>query len=238
MNVSVTGFDGPLARATRAELERRGHSVKASGAECAVYFPGDLAGLRALAEDPTVKRLVVRSQRLRLRHQCEESRPDDRRSRVPAATERSRPTVVAGRGSRGTPSQFRHRSHGQCAGSRGRRFARHQTGSQIRHQNSPGEIPTSSSSRLTTRQKRSRRPANLPLRACSMPQAPARCRWSMHSGPPAPGKSRRRKSEAWTASLQLDSLQRSRKKRPRLGSRKVVPRSPRRISCYQTRRAS
>jgi 1-acyl-sn-glycerol-3-phosphate acyltransferase len=61
MNVSVSGFDGPLARATRAELERRGHTLKNSDAECAVYFPGDLACLRALAENPNVKRLVVRS---------------------------------------------------------------------------------------------------------------------------------------------------------------------------------
>jgi 1-acyl-sn-glycerol-3-phosphate acyltransferase len=61
MNVSVAGFDGPLARATRAELERRGHTVTAAGAECVVYFPGDLASLRALAEDPRVKRLVLRS---------------------------------------------------------------------------------------------------------------------------------------------------------------------------------
>jgi len=61
MNVSVSGFDGPVARATRAELERRGHTVTAEGAECAVYFPGDLAGLQALAADPRVKRLVLRS---------------------------------------------------------------------------------------------------------------------------------------------------------------------------------
>jgi len=61
MNVSVAGFDGPLARATRAELERRGHTVTGDGAACAVYFPGDLAGLEALAANPLVKRLVLRS---------------------------------------------------------------------------------------------------------------------------------------------------------------------------------
>ena len=44
MNVSVTGFDGPLARATRAELERRGHTVTATGGECVVHFPGDPVG--------------------------------------------------------------------------------------------------------------------------------------------------------------------------------------------------
>ncbi len=61
MKVSITGFDGPLARATKAELERRGHAVTAGGAECAVYFPGVLAGLQALVGDPQVKRLVLRS---------------------------------------------------------------------------------------------------------------------------------------------------------------------------------
>jgi 1-acyl-sn-glycerol-3-phosphate acyltransferase len=64
MNVSVTGFDGPVARATRAELARRGHTVKPSGAECAVYFPGDPVDFKALANlanDPNLRRLVLRS---------------------------------------------------------------------------------------------------------------------------------------------------------------------------------
>lgn len=64
MNVSVVGFDGPLARATRAELVRRGHTVSDGAAECVVYLPGDPGGLpafAALAEDPHVKRLVLRS---------------------------------------------------------------------------------------------------------------------------------------------------------------------------------
>lgn len=61
MNVSVTGFDGPVARATRTELERRGHTLTGDDAECAVYFPGDLAGLQVLAANPRVKRLVLRS---------------------------------------------------------------------------------------------------------------------------------------------------------------------------------
>ena len=61
MNVSVSGFDGPVAQATRAELERRGHTVCGVGAECAVYFPGDLAGLEMLVADPRVRRLVIRS---------------------------------------------------------------------------------------------------------------------------------------------------------------------------------
>ncbi len=61
MKVLVAGFDGPVARAARAELERRGHQVTRDGAECAIYFPGDLAGLKAFAGDPGVKRLVLRS---------------------------------------------------------------------------------------------------------------------------------------------------------------------------------
>ena len=61
MNVSISGFDGPLARATKAELLRRGHNVIANGAECAIFFPGDPAALQALAADPQVKRLVLRS---------------------------------------------------------------------------------------------------------------------------------------------------------------------------------
>ena len=62
MNVTVGGFDGPVARATRAELESRGHHVTDSGAEGAVYFPGnDSAVLSKLAADPAIKRLVLRS---------------------------------------------------------------------------------------------------------------------------------------------------------------------------------
>lgn len=61
MKVAVLGFDGPLARATRAELERRGHTVARDSAECAIYFPGDPAGLKFLAQDPGLKRLVLRS---------------------------------------------------------------------------------------------------------------------------------------------------------------------------------
>src|SRR5882724_7741797 len=61
MNVSVSGFDGPLAHATRTELERRGHTVTGESAECAIYFPGDLAALQTLAANPDVRRLVLRS---------------------------------------------------------------------------------------------------------------------------------------------------------------------------------
>src|SRR6185312_8118197 len=61
MNVSVSGFDGPLARATRTELERRGHRITAAGAECAVFIPGDAGALEGIVKDPAVKRLVLRS---------------------------------------------------------------------------------------------------------------------------------------------------------------------------------
>ncbi len=61
MTVSVAGFGGPLAQATKAELERRGHTVTSGSAECVVFFPGDAAELTKLASDPAVKRLVLRS---------------------------------------------------------------------------------------------------------------------------------------------------------------------------------
>jgi len=61
MRVAVAGFDGPVARATRVELERGGHTVTSDGAEAAIYFPGDPSGLELLAKDPSIKRLVLRS---------------------------------------------------------------------------------------------------------------------------------------------------------------------------------
>jgi 1-acyl-sn-glycerol-3-phosphate acyltransferase len=63
MNVSLHGFDGPLARATRAELERRGHQITSS-APCAVFFPGAPEQLEQLAADPAITRLVLRSSAL------------------------------------------------------------------------------------------------------------------------------------------------------------------------------
>ena len=42
MKVSVLGFDGPLARETRAVLERRGHTLADTDRDCAIYFPGPL----------------------------------------------------------------------------------------------------------------------------------------------------------------------------------------------------
>jgi 1-acyl-sn-glycerol-3-phosphate acyltransferase len=61
MKVSVSGFDGPLARATKTELERRGHQITTADAECAVYFPGEPGPLQTLASDRGIKRLVLRS---------------------------------------------------------------------------------------------------------------------------------------------------------------------------------
>ncbi len=64
MKVAIAGFEGPVARATRAELERRGHTIASADAECVIFFPGntgDIDALRRLAQDRAVKRLVVRS---------------------------------------------------------------------------------------------------------------------------------------------------------------------------------
>jgi 1-acyl-sn-glycerol-3-phosphate acyltransferase len=61
MKVAVLGLDGPLARATRAELERRGHTIANESTECAILFPGNLEQLRTVAGDPGLKRLVLRS---------------------------------------------------------------------------------------------------------------------------------------------------------------------------------
>jgi 1-acyl-sn-glycerol-3-phosphate acyltransferase len=61
MKVTIAGFDGPVARATKSELERRGHMITATGAECGIYFPGDLVGLERLAAERSVQRLVLRS---------------------------------------------------------------------------------------------------------------------------------------------------------------------------------
>ncbi len=64
MKVQIKGFSGPLALATSAELQRRGHTVVDSAAECAIFFPGRQsteAELTALASTPGLQRLVVRS---------------------------------------------------------------------------------------------------------------------------------------------------------------------------------
>ena len=62
MKVAIAGFEGPLAQATKAELERRGHTVASSGAECAIFFPGRRRyTAAACVGDPAIRRLVVRS---------------------------------------------------------------------------------------------------------------------------------------------------------------------------------
>jgi len=61
MKVATVGFDGPLARATRALLEKRGHKVTSRGAECAIYFPGRAAELDNLMAEGGYRRLVLRS---------------------------------------------------------------------------------------------------------------------------------------------------------------------------------
>jgi len=65
MNIAVAGFDGPLSRAVRAELQLRGHSVVDAKSgwhmDAAIFLPGDLGELQALAARPDLPRLVVRS---------------------------------------------------------------------------------------------------------------------------------------------------------------------------------
>src|SRR5262245_60531978 len=61
VKVMVSGFDGPVARATRTELERKGHAIGDSGAECTVFLPGSLDNLEKIAADRSVRRLVLRS---------------------------------------------------------------------------------------------------------------------------------------------------------------------------------
>ena len=63
MNIAVAGFDGPLSRAVRAELQLRGHSVVDAKSgwhmDAAIFLPGDLGELQALAARPDLPRLVV-----------------------------------------------------------------------------------------------------------------------------------------------------------------------------------
>src|SRR5205823_1507671 len=55
------GFQGPLSRAVRTELEQRGHAVTDSSPECVIFFPGELTELERLTQSPGVRRVVVRS---------------------------------------------------------------------------------------------------------------------------------------------------------------------------------
>jgi 1-acyl-sn-glycerol-3-phosphate acyltransferase len=61
MKVAILGNDGPLARASRAALERRGHEVHSSGAECALCFPDSPDRLNEAIARGGYRRLVVRS---------------------------------------------------------------------------------------------------------------------------------------------------------------------------------
>jgi len=61
MRISIRGFQGPLARATRDQLMRRGHQLVESGADCLIYFPGETAELAALAAEGAFRRIVLRS---------------------------------------------------------------------------------------------------------------------------------------------------------------------------------
>src|SRR5689334_16358850 len=61
MKVALLGKDGPVARATRATLERHGHRVVTGAAECAIYFPGTVAELEGVVRSGGYQRLVLRS---------------------------------------------------------------------------------------------------------------------------------------------------------------------------------
>jgi len=61
MNIAVLGFEGPVARALRSELERQGHRITKDGGDCAVYFPGSPEELGNLAGRGGYRRLVLRS---------------------------------------------------------------------------------------------------------------------------------------------------------------------------------
>src|ERR1700733_15387000 len=65
MTVAVCGFDGPVARAVKAELTRRGHTLADSStdprADAAIWFPGKMAELESIAAQPGLRRLVIRS---------------------------------------------------------------------------------------------------------------------------------------------------------------------------------
>ena len=61
MRIALLGFDGPLARETRAELARRGHVASEASADCAIYFPGSTEDLERLVQRGGFQRLVLRS---------------------------------------------------------------------------------------------------------------------------------------------------------------------------------
>jgi 1-acyl-sn-glycerol-3-phosphate acyltransferase len=65
MTIAVCGFDGPVARAVKTELTRRGHAIAGSGddpgAEAAIWFPGQIGELERIAARSDLRRLVIRS---------------------------------------------------------------------------------------------------------------------------------------------------------------------------------
>jgi 1-acyl-sn-glycerol-3-phosphate acyltransferase len=61
MKVAILGFQGPVARQTGVELERRGHRLSTEGADCAIYFPGNPDELKNVVARGRHSRLVVRS---------------------------------------------------------------------------------------------------------------------------------------------------------------------------------
>jgi 1-acyl-sn-glycerol-3-phosphate acyltransferase len=65
MKIAVCGVDGPVARAVKVELTRRGHTIIDSGvdprAEAAIWFPGDPGELERMASRTDLRRLVIRS---------------------------------------------------------------------------------------------------------------------------------------------------------------------------------
>jgi len=61
MRIAVIGYDGPLARATKAVLESRGHTLANPDADCTVYFPGTHEELAQVIASSGPRRLVLRS---------------------------------------------------------------------------------------------------------------------------------------------------------------------------------
>jgi 1-acyl-sn-glycerol-3-phosphate acyltransferase len=65
MKIAVCGFDGPVARAVKAELSGRGHTIIDSGvdprAEAAIWFPGDATELERIVARTDLRRVVIRS---------------------------------------------------------------------------------------------------------------------------------------------------------------------------------
>src|SRR5579859_1046299 len=61
MKIAFHGDCGPLANATRAELQSRGHTVVSADPECVLFFPGSTEKLAELIEAGGFQRLVLRS---------------------------------------------------------------------------------------------------------------------------------------------------------------------------------